>query len=63
MQHAALVAMTQCCELFRENEQNNDLVFQSIVNGIADAHYRVRFSAIHCLGIMCSDFGAKFVNK
>jgi len=63
MRHAAFVAMAQCCELFRENKQNNDLVFQSIVNGMADAHYRVRFSAIHCLGIMCSDFGTKFVNK
>jgi len=63
MRHAAFIAMAQCCELFHENRQNKDLLFESILNGMTDAHYRVRFSAIHCLGIMCSDFGTKFVNK
>jgi len=63
MRHAGFIAMAQCCELFHENKQNKDLIFQSIANGMKDVHYRVRFSAIHCLGIMCSDFGTKFVNK
>jgi len=63
MRHAGFIAMAQCCELFHENRQNKDLLFQSIVNGMKDVHYRVRFSAIHCLGIMCSDFGTKFVNN
>lgn len=63
MRHAAFVAMAQCCELFHENKQNKDQLFQSIVNGVKDTHYRVRYSAVHCLGIMCSDFGKKFVNK
>jgi len=63
MRHAAFVAMAQCCELFHENKQDKDQLFQSIVNGAKDGHYRVRYSAVHCLGIMCSDFGKKFVNK
>jgi len=63
MRHAAFVAMAQCCELFHENKQNKNQIFESIVNGMKDSHYRVRFAAIHCLGIMCSDFGKKFVNK
>jgi len=61
--HAGFVAMAQCCELFHENKQNKDQLFQCIENGIKDSHYRVRYTAIHCLGIMCSDFGKKFVNK
>jgi len=63
MRHAGFVAMAQCCELFHENKQNKEELFKMIVNGIQDSHYRVRYAAIHCLGIMCSDFGKKFVNK
>jgi len=63
MRHTAFIAMAQCSELFHENKQNKEQIFQGIVNGIKDSHYRVRSSAIHCLGIMCSDFGKKFVNK
>jgi len=63
MRHAGFVAMAQCCELFHENKQNKDQLFQGIENGMKDSHYRVRYTAIHCLGIMCSDFGKKFVNK
>jgi len=63
MRHAGFIAMAQCCELFNENKQNGEELFQSIVGGMKDAHYRVRAAAIHCLGIMCSDFGKQFVNK
>jgi len=63
MRHAGFVAMAQCCELFQKTKQNKDELFQTMANGAKDSHYRVQAAAMHCLGIMCTEFGKQFVNK
>lgn len=63
MRHAAFIAMAQCCELFHQNKTDKTELLKEVTKGVNDPHHRVRYAAIHCLGIMCSDFGKKFVNK
>eukprot|EP00497_Spongosphaera_streptacantha_P000940 TRINITY_DN1638_c0_g1_i3.p1 TRINITY_DN1638_c0_g1~~TRINITY_DN1638_c0_g1_i3.p1 ORF type:complete len:465 (+),score=105.86 TRINITY_DN1638_c0_g1_i3:306-1700(+) len=61
--HAAIIAVAQTCEQLADQPQYKDQIIGRIVNFGKDPHPRVRYAAIHCLGIMCSDFGKKFVNK
>jgi len=61
--HAAIIAVAQTCELLADKQQYKEEIIGRIINLAQDPHHRVRYAAIHCLGIMCSDFGKKFVNK
>merc|ERR1719195_864330 len=61
--HAGLVAIAQTCELISGAGVNKDELFERCASFIKDPNYRVRYATVHCLGIMCTDFGKKFVNK
>jgi len=61
--HAGLVAIAQTCELISGAGVDKDELFERCASFIKDPNYRVRYATVHCLGIMCTDFGKKFVNK
>lgn len=61
--HAGLIAVAQTCELICQGGINKESIFERVAQFAKDQHFRVRYATVHCLGIMCTDFGKKFVNK
>jgi len=61
--HTAIIAIAQTCELMLEGKISKNELFKQVAPLMADAHHRVRYAVVHCVGIMCTDFGRKFVNK
>jgi len=61
--HAGLNAMIQVMATMKAKKVKAAQIWKKISTFMEDKHPRVRYAAISCLAIMCTDFGAKFVTR
>lgn len=61
--HSGLCALAQVMEVFKKKKIPARTVMKKIVPFLNDDHPRVRYQAVSCIALMCTDFGSKFVAK